>query len=402
MSVKVCVLFDHRGRAQKDKEGPVEIRITYARKPYYINTGVHVRRDEWLGSVINRSDAKELNERLRVLVKRVQEMVNEMLADGREIDVAEIRQRLYTGMSDEASDAFLNWIEQSIGELSVKEGTRNHYKTLLMRLTEWGKIKKWRDVTVENIYAFDTWLHGLEVKVGFNAKHTTKLSDGAVYNYHKCLKALLSKADKLGKIERNPYERLRGEFAKGDRQSTEFLTEDEMQAFMSLRPKPGSQMAVAKDLFVFQMFTGLAYSDAQAFDMSQYKKVKGEWRMTGQRIKTGTPFVSQLLPPAVEVLERYGWRVPRIGNADYNHALKALGMAAGIDTRLHSHLARHTFATWMLRQGVKIENVSKMLGHTNITQTQRYAKVLAESVHDDFEKVRNAMMSSDEVATDNK
>ena len=64
MSVKVCVLFDHRGRAQKDKEGPVEIRITYARKPYYINTGVHVRRDEWLGSVINRSDAKELNERL--------------------------------------------------------------------------------------------------------------------------------------------------------------------------------------------------------------------------------------------------------------------------------------------------------------------------------------------------
>ena len=77
----------------------------------------------------------------------------------------------------------------------------------------------------------------------------------------------------------------------------------------------------------------------------------------------------------------------KINNADYNKHLKALGQIAGIKTRLHSHLARHTFATWMLRNGASIENVSKMLGHTNITQTQRYAKVLAQSVHDDFDKV---------------
>ena len=60
---------------------------------------------------------------------------------------------------------------------------------------------------------------------------------------------------------------------------------------------------------------------------------------------------------------------------------------AGIKTRLHSHLARHTFATYMLRNGAKIENVSRMLGHTNIRQTQRYAKVLAQSVHDDFDMI---------------
>jgi site-specific recombinase XerD len=54
---------------------------------------------------------------------------------------------------------------------------------------------------------------------------------------------------------------------------------------------------------------------------------------------------------------------------------------------MHSHLARHTFATFMLANGAKIENVSRMLGHTNITQTQRYAKVLAQSVHDDFDRI---------------
>jgi site-specific recombinase XerD len=50
-------------------------------------------------------------------------------------------------------------------------------------------------------------------------------------------------------------------------------------------------------------------------------------------------------------------------------------------------MGRHTFGTWMLAQGAKIENVSRMMGHTNITQTQRYAKVQAKEVYDDYDMV---------------
>jgi site-specific recombinase XerD len=82
---------------------------------------------------------------------------------------------------------------------------------------------------------------------------------------------------------------------------------------------------------------------------------------------------------------------PKIVNAVYNRELHAIGIACGISTRLHSHLARHTFATYMLRHGVKLENVSRMLGHTNIRQTLRYAKVLAEDVHRDFEKIEEQL-----------
>ena len=92
-------------------------------------------------------------------------------------------------------------------------------------------------------------------------------------------------------------------------------------------------------------------------------------------------------------------KIPKMNNADYNRHLKALGLMAGISTRLHSHLARHTFATYMLRNGVKIENVSKMLGHTNITQTQRYAKVLAQSVHDDFDMIAEKMSKNENPKT---
>jgi integrase len=125
----------------------------------------------------------------------------------------------------------------------------------------------------------------------------------------------------------------------------------------------------------------------QAFNIKDYKLVDGKWVNVGKRIKTGVPYVSQLLPPVVEVLENYGMEVPKISNADYNKCLKALGMVAGIEKPLHSHLARHTFATMMLREGVRIEHVSKMLGHTNIVTTQRYAKVLADDIRQDFDMV---------------
>ena len=144
---------------------------------------------------------------------------------------------------------------------------------------------------------------------------------------------------------------------------------------------------MCRDLFVFQMWTGLSYSDAEAFDITDYKKVNGKWINTGERIKTGVPYVSQLLPPVVEVLKKYDWKTPQINNMVYNRMLKAIGEMAQIKTRLHSHLARHSFATYMLSNGAPIEHVGKMLGQKNIRTTQRYAKVLAEDVHAQFDKV---------------
>ena len=123
--------------------------------------------------------------------------------------------------------------------------------------------------------------------------------------------------------------------------------------------------------------------------MSQYKNIDGNWINVGERIKTGVPYVSQLLPPVVDVLKKYDWKTPKIENHLYNRMLKAIGAMAEIETKLHSHLARHSFATYMLRKGTRIEHVGKMLGQSNIKTTQRYAKVLAKDVRDDFDKIAN-------------
>jgi integrase len=342
-----------------------------------------VRKSEWkAGQIVNRPDSSTLNERLAIIYEIVSDSVNGSIKAGEAINTEAIRSKVYQAseaMSDEP--VLLDWIEEQIPQLNLVYGTAKHYRTLLARLIEYGDIKTWHDVTPEKISQFDAWLHQRKTVNG------DRISDAGVWKYHKCLKALLNRADRFGKIDRNPYERLKGQFKRGDRESVEYLTEDEMRQFESIILPAGSMLDIAHDLFIFQMYTGLSFSDAQAFDISDYKWDGKRWVNNGERIKTGVPYVSSILPPALRVLEKYGMRVPRINNADYNHQLKALGLLAGIKTRLHSHLARHTFATYMLRNGAKIENVSRMLGHTNITQTQRYAKVIAQSVHDDYDMI---------------
>ena len=393
MKITNSIAWDHRGRVPEGGTGQLEIRITLNRKSYYFGTGIKCRKADFIaGQIVNCPGAKEMNERLSIIYSKVLAHVNACVSAGEHINIEAIRSDVFNiveSYSDEPT--FINWIEEQIPLLNLTHGTLRHYDLLVARLIEFGKIRRWQDITVENIYMFDSWLHNLtkpisdaNIKAGHKPE---KISDGSVWNYHKNLKAMIRRAHKFGKIENNPYDRLRGEFSKGEKESVEYLTDDEMHRFEALQLPEGTPLATAHDLFVLQMYTGLSYSDMQAFDIGQYKWDGSKWTHTGERIKTGVPFVSDLLPPVVKVLEKYGMSVPKMNNADYNRHLKSLALMAGITTRMHTHLARHTFATQMLSNDVKIQNVSKMLGHKSIHQTQRYAKVLAKDVHEDFEKI---------------
>lgn len=388
--IKTVIIYDHKNRGKDNDERPLEVRVTVDRKSFYINTGIKVRRSEWKGGVIvNRPNSDQLNTRLNIIYKNIENEVNAVIEEGGMIDVAEIKRKAWLTRIDESSTSLLDWLSEQVDMLMFAPGTVQHYRTTLARLYEFDVIRRWKDLTVENIYKFDAWLHKLPDQRGDGM-----ISDGSIYNYHKCLKALLNRAVLFNRLQQNPYDRLRGKFKRGEKERIDYLTEEEMAAFESLHPLPGSKMEKVRDLFVFQLYTGLSYADTQTFDIGDYKMIDGVWKNTGERIKTGVPYTSQLLPPVVEILQRYDMKVPRIDNSEYNLLLKGLGMACGIERPLHSHMARHTFATFMLRNGVPIENVSKMLGHTNITQTQRYAKVIAQSVHNDFDMIAKKLRKS--------
>lgn len=100
----------------------------------------------------------------------------------------------------------------------------------------------------------------------------------------------------------------------------------------------------------------------------------------GSRLKTGSKFFTPILKPAMEVLKKYDFKLPRISNQKANDYLHLIQAAMKLNKNLTFHIARHSFATLALAHDVPIENVARMLGHQNIRTTQIYAKVLKSTI----------------------
>jgi integrase len=136
-----------------------------------------------------------------------------------------------------------------------------------------------------------------------------------------------------------------------------------------------------RDLFVFSAYTGLAFCDVMAFNFETMTDKEGKlFYIDGSRLKTGTQFFTPILKPAMEVLKKYDFKLPRISNQKANDYLHLIQSAMKLNKNLTFHIARHSFATLALAHDVPIENVARMLGHQNIRTTQIYAKVLKSTI----------------------
>lgn len=392
--INTAIIYNHSGVFSKDGTAPVEVRITINRRPYYINTGVRIRKKEWkFNKVVNRLDADDLNERVAAMLHMVDEIVSECIREHKAIDIKILRKSVWASDArrNDNSDDMLVWCEAEIGKLGVAPGTAAHYRTSVARLVEYGQLKKWSDLSVEAIHRYDAWLHTVrqhrtdaEKRLNMPAKY---LRQATIRNHHKDFRALLSRAYKFGIIAENPYNRMRGDIKRGDEERIEFLTADERDRIEALTMNGDSMLATVRDIFIFQCYTGMAYSDAMAFSLDKCQQDGDRLTYSAQRVKTGVTFYIRVLPKALEIVQKYGGRLPNVADQTCNANLKTIANVTGITKRLTTHVGRHTFATWMLRSGVPLEHVQKMLGHRRITQTQRYAKLLASDVYEAFDLV---------------
>ena len=147
-------------------------------------------------------------------------------------------------------------------------------------------------------------------------------------------------------------------------------------------------------MFVFSCYSGLAFIDAKNLlkrDI-QIGQDGGQWIQT-KRQKTNQKCDIPLLKKPLEILDKYkevngDFVFKRISNQKINEYLKEIATHCQIDKRISFHLARHTFATTItLNNNVPIETVSKVMGHSKISTTQIYAKILQSKVNEDFSKL---------------
>ncbi|MCR5139014.1 MAG: site-specific integrase [Bacteroidaceae bacterium] len=161
-----------------------------------------------------------------------------------------------------------------------------------------------------------------------------------------------------------------------------YLTPDE---FHRLREAvmPTKSIERVRDVFVFQTYTCLSYTDLRYFDFKKVSMVRDMMVYTGKRNKTGSPFTIPLLQPALDILDKYNKKLPVISNVKYNDYLKVVAQTAGIDKPVSTHWARHTGATLLLNEGVPMQIVSRICGHSSTKMTEKvYAKLLDETVVD--------------------
>lgn len=167
-----------------------------------------------------------------------------------------------------------------------------------------------------------------------------------------------------------------------------FLTEDEVKKLESYQFAQ-ARLERIRDYYMFSVYTGLAYNEA--FSLKPEHIVKGfdgqDW-IKMVRLKTQREINVPLLPQAKRIMEKYHlsdeqeYILPAMSNQKMNSYLKEVADIVGIKKHLTHHTARKTFAsTILLYNDVPIEIVSKLLGHANISITQKsYAQVINKSV----------------------
>lgn len=210
------------------------------------------------------------------------------------------------------------------------------------------------------------------------------LRGGTIWLACQLLKGVVTRAHARGLLKWNPF----GQFhiAKNIR-PRQFLTEEEIATLMTHDFKKPT-LNFARDIFIFAAFTGLAFIDIKELKQTDLVTINGSTWIVSQRHKTHTPFQVKLLNIPLDIIKRYhheGQTIfPPMEYRTIAMRIHRIMDECGFHKHITMHCARHSFAVLALNKGVPIESVSRILGHTNITTTQIYAKITMQKLDKDL------------------
>jgi site-specific recombinase XerD len=290
----------------------------------------------------------------------------------------------------QVSTLHLKEMEQFLGK-STFYGNYKNYKTTHKYILEFiPNVYNKKDLPLDEInYSFIK-------KFEYYLQTEKTCTQNGTMKQMQRLKKVLNWAIKNEYISENPFKNYTISFKKYDRG---YLNLEEITKIENLTDLT-KKMKYTKDFFVFQLYTGLAYSDM--LDLKTDDIVKGidnEYWIIKNRVKTDTKITVPLLPLTLDIIFRYadlsifGNAIfPKISNQKINKNLKELGALAKIKQPLSTHLARHSAATTIwLQNGISIEVVSKMLGHTKISTTQVYGRIVEEKIAEEMKGLREKL-----------
>ena len=384
-------------KSGKDKQGkaPIMGRITLGKSIAQFSCKLSCNPDLW-NPRESRMDGKsreavEVNARLESLLLSVQTAYQSLLSKGCPFDATDIKEEFQGSVQSkcmliERMDRLIKEKENHIG-IDIKEGsifgyysTRTHLQNFIQKRYNVSDLA-FSQLTEQFIYDFQQYF-----------MDTCGFQESTFYNAATHLKTVCRLAYREGLADILLFDKIK--VSKGDKKLPKALDRCSLDRLMNIEfEELEEEMGTARDLFVFACHTGAAYCDLM--ELSRLYLVRddeGSLWLKFNRQKTGVLCRIKLLPEAIRVIEKYKSDererlLPQMKYATYQSYLKALRLRAGIAFPFTTHTARHTFATLItLEQGVPIETVSKMLGHSNVSMTERYAKVTPQKLFVEFER----------------
>ena len=385
-------------KSTRDRSGkaPIMGRITLGRSIAQFSCKLFCNPDLW-NPRESRMDGKsreavEVNAKLDNLLLAVQSSYQSLLAKGLPFDATDIKEDFQGSVQSrtmllERFDGLIEEMRDHVG-VDIKENSLASYRQTRARLQQFIQAKykvsdlAFSQLTEDFIKQFEQYVIG---EVG--------LKQSTCYNMIVLIKKVCKLAYREGAADSLLFDNVHVD--KEDSRLPKALDKDALDKLKALHfDDLDEDMKTSRDVFLFACYTGAAYCDLMALNHKHLiRDDEGALWLKFNRQKTGVLCRVKLLPEALRLLEQLHsdareTLLPYMNYATYLSFLKAISLRAGLSSSITTHTARHTFATLVtLEQGVPIETVSKMLGHSNVSMTERYAKVTPQKLFEEFDRL---------------
>ena len=368
--------YCRNSKAGKKGTAPLEMGINLNGGRVFVNLPMKVKPEDFN----KRRPADYITNYCNEIRLQVNTIVTDMLANNIPLTANNLRDYFRTGgvKSYTVGDMIDGFLGIKYKEMLAGRITKEHYRKYeYARDILLGYVKRENEVTVivpsllQNIYA------------DLRLKYKTETTAGQMTK----IKAIVRYAYDNGKLQVNPLQGLKVEKGKP---VIEFLTKDEVDKLVNTH-LPCPTLERVKDTFLFACGSGISYSDCCTLTPDDFKVENGITYITKERNKTGIDYTSVLLPFAADIAKKYNYDIASqmLSNQKTNYNLKSVQSICGI-TRLqslHFHLGRKTYATYLLNKGVRVDAVSKAIGHSSVKLTEStYSKFLTSTLISEISK----------------
>ena len=397
------LFYIRKDKADEDGKAPIYCRITVDGKRSELAIKRYTATEKWNSSKGyvkgNSEDARGTNVYIDSVRSKVYEHQKLLMEANKPATAAAIKNS-FLGLTQKSMSLFRLFEDHNrkVKELVLagkdfSQGTLDRYDTVLRHLKEFVKHRyNLDDILVADIdhsfiQEFDHFLRTVR-----NCENNTTVK--YIKNFKKIIRDALAK----GLITVDPFLSYKAKLKNVDRG---YLSQEEVDT-IEAKEFSIQRLAQVRDIFIFQCYTGLAYADIEKLRPEHIVKgADGQQWIKTHRVKTKTIVNVPILPKAQAILDRYadhpqcihkGVLLPVLSNQKMNSYLKEIGDLCEVTKSLSSHLGRHTFSTTItLSNGVSLEAVSKMLGHTNLNTTKQYARMVDSRVSDEMNVLKSKL-----------